>query len=152
MNTSLQSRLPDLLGAGITLALGIWVIAASADYDMGTLREMGPGYFPRLVGSGLILLGGLLAVLTLKKPGTQFGTDRPALSSVLLISASLISFAVLIERNGLFPALFVAVLLSTFASDNRNVVRSLFLSAITAGVSCVVFIYALGLSMKVFQL
>lgn len=152
MNTSLQSRLPDLIGAGITLALGVYVIAASADYDMGQLRDMGPGYFPRLIGIGLILLGGLLAALTLKKPGTQFGSERPALSSVLLIAASLLSFALLIERNGLFPALFVAVLLSTFASDNRNVIRSLVLSALTAAGSCVVFIYALGLSMKVFQL
>ena len=152
MNTSLQSKLPDLIGAGITLALGLSVTVASAGYDMGSLRDMGPGYFPRIIGVGLILLGGLLAVITLKRSGTHFGSERPALASVLLISASLISFGVLIERNGLFPALFVAVLLSTFASDNRNILRSLVLSALTAGVSCLVFIYALGLSMKVFQL
>lgn len=152
MTNNLQGRAPDLIGAGFTLAIGAWVLFTSADYDMGELRSMGPGYFPRLIGCGLVLLGAMLAVLTLKKPGTQFGADRPALSSVLLIGASLISFAVLIERNGLFPALFVAVLLSTFASDNRNVLRSIVLAAATAGVSSLVFIYGLGLSMKVFSL
>lgn len=152
MKFSLGARAPEQLGAAISIAIGAWVIWYSSDLHLGTLRDMGPGYFPRIIGGGLILLGALLGLMTLRGPASHFGGERPALSSLLLISASLISFAVLIERNGLFPALFVAVLLSTFASDNRNILRSLVLAAVAAGVSCLVFIYGLGLSMKVFSL
>lgn len=152
MNDHIRQRLPDLVGAALAIALGSYAWIASADYAAGTLRDMGPGFFPRLAAGGLILLGLLLGLTTLKSPPSRFGGDRPEWSSVLLIGAALISFALLIERNGLFPAIFVAVLLSTFASDNRNISRSVLLSAATAGVCVAVFIYGLNLPMKVFAL
>lgn len=152
MNDHIRQRLPDLVGAALAIALGAYAWIIATDYTAGTLREMGPGYFPRLAAGGLILLGLLLALTTLKSPPSRFGGDRPEWSSVLLIGAALVSFALLIERNGLFPAIFVAVLLSTFASDNRNISRSVILAALTAGTCVLVFIYGLSLPMKVFAL
>ena len=152
MNDHIRQRLPDLIGAALAIGLGSYAWIASGSYAAGTLRDMGPGYFPRLIAAGLVCLGLLLAATTLKSGPTRFGGDRPELSSVLLIGAGLISFALLIERNGLLPAVFVAVLLSTFASDHRNISRSVLLAALTAGACVAVFVYGLNLPMKVFAL
>lgn len=152
MSGHMRQRLPDLIGAALAIGLGAWAWTVSAPYAAGTLRDMGPGYFPRMAAAGLIGLGVLLALTSWKSAPSRFGTDRPDLSSVLLIGAALVSFALLIERNGLFPAIFIAVLLSTFASDNRNISRSVLLAALTAGACVGLFIHGLNLPMKAFSL
>lgn len=152
MTNHLRARLPDLLGAALAIALGLYAYVESRGYEMGDLRAMGPGYFPRAISFGLIGLGVLLAITTLRGEATRFGDDRPPLSSILLIGASLLAFALLVERNGMGPAIFAAVFLSTFASENRNIPRSLLLAAITALVCVGLFIYGLGLPIKAFSL
>ncbi len=47
---------PDLLAGGTFVALGLAFAVASSRYELGTALQMGPGYYP-------LVLGGLLAAL-----------------------------------------------------------------------------------------
>lgn len=152
MSGYVKERLPNLLSALFALALGIFALFQSQGYEIGELRNMGPGYFPVMCAVALIGLGLLLFIVTLRSPPSQFGAERPSLQSLLLIGASLLAFVLLIEDYGLFPAITAAVFLSTFASDNRNILRSILLSLLTAAGCVVIFIYVLALPIKVFAL
>jgi len=148
----MKERLPNLLSAVLSIALGLFALIQSRNYDVGELRNMGPGYFPIICAIALIGLGVLLFIVSLQSPPSAFGDERPSIKSVLLIGASLLAFAILIDDYGLFPAIFAAVLLSTFASDNRNILRSILLSFLTAAGCVVIFVYLLALPIKVFAL
>lgn len=152
MTHYLRERLPDLLAALSTIGLGLFAFYESSGYDMGTLRAMEAGYFPRLMSFGLLGLGALLGVNALRGPAHRFSNDKVSLISLGVIAASLMAFALLVERFGLIPAIFSSVLLSTFASEKRNYPQAILLSAATAVICAVVFVYILGLSMKVFSL
>lgn len=152
MGTHIGQRLPDLIGAGLIILLGVFAYAQGAAYDIGTIREMGPGYFPRILSVGLIAMGLLYAFVTWRADPVTFGEDRPAPLSILIICASLIVFALLIERNGLVPAIFFSTLLSTFASDKRNIPVALLLSALTALACAAIFIWGLSLPFKYFAI
>lgn len=152
MPTYLTDRLPDLLAALASIALGLFAYSEASGLDMGSLRSMEAGYFPRMISFGLIGLGLLQGLLAFVGPAHRFGGEKVSIISVVVISAALLTFAFMVERFGIIPAIFCSVLLSTFASETRNYLQSLILAAITAVMSAVVFVYLLGLSIKVFTL
>jgi hypothetical protein len=63
-------RHPKDFVAGLLFAgVGILAIIIASNYPLGTAARMGPGYFPRILGILLILLGGALALRALKLNG-----------------------------------------------------------------------------------
>lgn len=152
MTTKIRERLPDLIAAACTILVGILALIESYQYDMGSLANMGPGYFPRLLAIGMILLGLLLIFTALRMEPMSFGLGGLSVWPVLIICASLLAFALLIERFGVIPAIFTTVFLSTFASHDRHLPRALLLAALTSVFCAGLFVYVLGLSMKVIAL
>jgi hypothetical protein len=75
-------------------ALGI----AFSDRDLGTLGNMGPGYYPTIVSVLLVLLGLFLCAAALRGSGEKivWGAMRPAVA----IIAAVVAFALLIEPAG----------------------------------------------------
>jgi hypothetical protein len=52
----------DFLTGLLFLALGSFAIIYGSRYPIGTASRMGPGYYPLLVSSGLVLLGCILVI------------------------------------------------------------------------------------------
>ena len=48
------------------VAIGVATVIGAADYPLGTIRNIGPGYYPILLGIALALLGGAIAFKGLK--------------------------------------------------------------------------------------
>jgi putative tricarboxylic transport membrane protein len=108
---------------------------------IGTVLEMGPGYFP--LGLALVLLGmGLcLAVkglLTSEKPVGAFHL-RP----LFFILLSFAAFGVLVERAGLILAILAQVTIAHFASVETKWRQSLVTGILLAAASAVIFVWLL---------
>ena len=120
----------DLAGGALVTALGLGVTAVAHGYRLGTLRSMGPGYFPLLLGAILIVTGGLIALGGMRRavphaapdaapravPRPDGVTDWRGAAAVV---AGLVAFAVLGRWGGLLPASFACVFLSALG-DRRN--------------------------------
>ena len=52
----------DFWSGVLFVALGVAAIVIGSNYTLGTAARMGPGYFPRILGILLIVLGGILAL------------------------------------------------------------------------------------------
>ena len=85
---------------------------------IGTVLEMGPGYFP--FGLALILLG--MGLVLMVKGLTTVGVPVGAihLRPLLLVLLSFAAFGLLVERAGLFIAILVQVGLAHFASRESD--------------------------------
>lgn len=135
----------DCVLAAIMVALGFGVIAVAWPYQFGTPMQMGPGFFP-------ILLGGLLAVLGVfiflqSLAGEPELADRLELRPILFIGGSVVAFALLLEAAGLLAAVFASVLISSrsqTASQSLSWPALILLAAFFAGGSALVFVYMLG--------
>ena len=112
----------DLAGGALVTALGLGVTAVAHGYRLGTLRRMGPGYFPLLLGAILIVTGGLIALGGMRRAAPH-AAPRPAGSAdwrgAAAVVAGLVAFAVLGRWGGLLPASFACVFLSALG-DRRN--------------------------------
>jgi len=60
---------PDVLAGALFLLVGIGVFIIAGQYPVGDAARMGPGYFPRLLGGLLAVLGSVVLAGSWRKPG-----------------------------------------------------------------------------------
>ena len=130
--------------AGIMLVVvGAGSIIIARDYAFGTSLRMGPGYFPSVLGGGLVLFGLYLAAMGLKRNEKMEGGW--SLRALIVLPLALVLFGVLMERAGFIPALMVLIVGSAAAGTEFKLVEVLMLAVGLTAFSVVLFIYALGL-------
>src|SRR5580658_92538 len=90
----------SILAGLIYVAIGSAAFVGAHSYKIGTPLQMGPGFFPAVVGAILALLGisSVIAGLRAKTPD-PIATIK--LEPLFLIFASALGFALLIGRVGL---------------------------------------------------
>jgi hypothetical protein len=134
------SDLPaGLLLMGFGLA-GVW---GALEMRLGTAISMGPGYFPLLIFSVIVLLGLIVAVKGLRGSGVPISV--PLWRPILTITAALLSFWLLIEGAGFVLAGMASMMIAIKAQSHLGWFRALIFSAITVAVTGLVFVMGLGL-------
>ena len=138
----------DLLSGLLFAAVGAAALYISWRYPAGTAARMGPGYFPHLVGGLLVLLGSVLAVRAWIRPGPAIAIIdvRPA----IFVLAGTVSFGFLLERFGLVMASVVLIVASRLGRPDFKLLEVLLLAAVLVTGATLLFVYALGLSVRVF--
>ncbi len=135
--------LAGLLFAGI----GGLALYLGRNYPAGTAFDMGPGYLPRLIAFGLVAIG--LAGIVRGALNRNRALPHIVLRPMLWIGASILIFAGLIERAGLFIACLVAVMVAAGAEAQARW-REAPLVAFLLAASCVLlFGYGLRLAIPV---
>lgn len=136
------------LGWGAALALTGLAVAgyACASYDMGSLRRMGPGFFPVALGMLLAGLGALIAVPAMSRPGQS----RPfAWPETIAVVAALLVFGVALERLGVLLTTAMTVLIASSVAPRRGLAWRLVLSAAVTVLVWLVFVRGLNMSLPV---
>ena len=136
----------DLL-AGLVLALlGLaTVIYSSAHYVPGTMARMGPGFFPVMLGAALALVGTVIAVSALFRAAPA---PRIEFRSLLVVTSSIVVFALLLNRTGLVVACLLATLLATRADPRLTWVSSLAIAAGVTILAALIFVGGLGMRLS----
>lgn len=136
--------------------VGALVFGASWSYEIGTLRRMGPGYFPMILGAALCAFS-LLIVLrealdnhsnVQETSETVTQRERVALRPLLLLPLSIALFAALLESWGLVPAVFISVAVAGFADQQNHWLTILLIAVATSIFTSLVFVYALGVPLR----
>jgi Tripartite tricarboxylate transporter TctB family len=139
----------DLIAGLIFIILGTVLFFASQNYDIGSARRMGPGYFPALLG--LLLVGlGLAAFVKGLRAKTSDPLPHHQLTPLLMIFLSIVSFAFFIERAGLVVASTFCI---AFACYRRLLTKPIELLIIFLGLTVfnvVVFIKLFELPLRIF--
>ena len=144
------------------LAFGAAVFAASWSYEIGELRRMGPGYFPMLLGAVLCIFAVLIVVQDAReRPAGDRRAERPEEPAsplgriwrpVIMPLAAVVLFAALLETAGLFPAVVASVAAAGFAERDNEPLTVLVVAIATAIFVSVVFVYLLGIPLRLFAL
>jgi hypothetical protein len=135
--------LRDRIGGGVLVLIGVYVVAASLEYRLGTLARMGPGMLPMALGVLLVLFGILIALFVEPEPDEALPAFqwRP----LVTILAAVLAFALLAEPAGLIPATAALVFVSG-AADPKHTLKGLscLFLALTVFV-WLVFVQAIGI-------
>jgi hypothetical protein len=96
------------------LAFGGGGVYLAQDFGMGSASRMGPGYFPVVLGSLLLLFGAISLARSLVQPGEALGAV--AWKPIALVCGATALFAFLLVKAGLLLALLALILVSAKAS------------------------------------
>lgn len=136
----------DFWAGLLYIGIGAAALYVARDYSVGSSVRMGPGYFPRILGGLLALLGAAAVVRSLVKPGEPVGAI--AWKAAAMICGATVLFGVLLNGAGLIPALLSLILLSATASSKfRWSGRALLAMAALVAFCAAVFVGGLSLPM-----
>lgn len=147
----------EYYGGGLMLLLGVGAVLKGLDYRVGSLTEMGSGFFPVTLGVILACIGVLIAG-TAKRPSGRVAihdevadeVDRPEWRGWICILGGIAAFAILGKWGGLLPATFAISFISALG-DRDNSLRSSFILAVAISViSVVIFWWALQVQFPLF--
>ncbi len=137
----------DLLAGCLFLAFGAAFLTLAQDYELGSARRMGSGYFPVALSLVLMVIGAATVVRSLIVPGLP--VRDIAGKALILVTAGVVLFGLLVQRAGLGPAAAALVLAAAPASRNSRPLAAVLL-AVALGAFCVlVFVVGLGLQFPV---
>ena len=138
----------DVLAGLLFIAIGAGAFAVALSYPFGTVQQMGPGFFPRVLG--VILAGfGLVTIVRGLRSG-QPVEGGWVWGPLVVLTASLVAFGWLMERVGLVPSLVVLVVASAYAGSEFRWREQLVLVPILVLISIAIFIWGLGLPYPLF--
>lgn len=134
----------DLLGGLLVAAIGLFAALYGQRYEFGSLQQMGPGFFPILLGAGLLLLGGAIAAPAWRRQG-KAKPIRVEWRTGGLVLGSVVVFALALQTLGLVIATLAAVLLASLADRGLRWPGRLKLAAGITLLTVLIFVTGLGM-------
>lgn len=137
----------DFVSGLLFAAVGVAAIVIAANYPLGTAARMGPGYFPRILGILLIILGSALALRALKLQGAPI--PRWHWKPVIVVLGSVVLFGLIVDRVGLALSTVILIVLASAASPEFRPKESIVSGIALAVLSVAVFVLALKLQLPI---
>ena len=137
----------DFFAGLLFIAFGIAAIAIGSKYALGTAARMGPGYFPRILGLLLIVLGLALALRALRLSGPPIAGFkwRP----LLIVLGSVAVFGVIVNVAGVVLSTLLLIVVSSAASHEFRFRESLVAGVALAALAVSVFVIGLKLQLPI---
>lgn len=140
-----QRDWPDFCGGLALAVLGAGAAGwAAAHYDLGTLRQLGPGFFPLVLGVVLLVLGLVVALPGLRQAAPATTVETGAVVAVL---AAILIFGIGLPRTGLAGATATSVLVATLAAPQKGWRWRIMLSAAITALTVLVFSFGLQMTL-----
>jgi hypothetical protein len=141
----------DFLGGTLMLVIGLATSIQAASYDIGSLRRMGPGFFPLSLGIILAIVG-MLIMVTAKRPDTDLDAKlAPEWRGWLCICAGIGAFVFIGQYGGLIPATFAIVFISALGDRQNALVGAALLAAAMTAICVVIFWWLLQVPFPLFR-
>lgn len=148
----LGSRTRDYYGGVVLIAVALAIGTRSVAYGLGSLTNMGAGFFPFAVACVLGLSGLAIALGSRASSGDQPRKPRGFdLRGPLCIIAGMLAFIVLGKYGGLVPATFAVVFISAMGDRDNTLRDSAILAAAMVAVCLVVFWWLLQIQIPLLQ-
>ena len=134
----------DFWSGVMFMAVGLVFVWGSTAYDFGSAAEMGPGYFPRILGTLTAILGAVVALQSLViRPEGDGRIGRWAWRQLFFIIAANLAIGVMLgglpsirlPALGLVLGIYALTFISALAGDDFRV-KEVFVLATVLAVAC----------------
>lgn len=137
--------------AGLLIAaIGAGAIYEGSQYGIGTLTSMGSGFFPVMLGVGMILMGALMAAM---RPVVteSHGIHAPNWRGAAAIVLAVVSFILLANRAGLAPATFCCVFVGALGTEGTKLTEAAVLALGVTVFGVLLFHYGLQVQFPILR-
>jgi hypothetical protein len=140
----------DYYAGALMIVLGLITAHEGSTYPIGTLNQMGPGYFPIALGVLLIFLGGLIAATaTAGADSEEAALPHAEWRGWICILGGPALFILLGRTTGMLPATFACVFVAALGDRETTLKGALILASSVTVFGVILFHYLLKLPMPV---
>jgi len=137
----------DFWSGVIFIAIGLFAITYGTKYTLGSAARMGPGYFPRILGTLLMVLGAILALRALRShgpplPGWKW---RPT----VIVLGSVVLFGAIVQPVGIAISTVILIVGASAASPEFRPREALIAGVLLATLAVGVFVIGLKLQLPI---
>ncbi|MBS0327920.1 MAG: tripartite tricarboxylate transporter TctB family protein [Proteobacteria bacterium] len=153
MHWLVNERRRDYAGGVLMIALGLGAALQGAAYSIGSLRAMGPGFFPTALGILLALIGlAIASAARFARDGDEpVEAKAPEWRGWICLTLAIVAFAVLGTYGGLVPATFAIAFISALGDRDNRPLDAAMLAAGCVVIAVAVFHWGLALQFPLFQ-
>lgn len=140
----------DFWSAVLYIALGLGTIIVSLHYQFGGPSNMGPGFFPIILSTILVIIGCIIGGRALVTPGAGADARLGFINwkALALVTGSTVLFGLLLPYAGVLIALPALMLVGAAASRHfRLELRAIIGMLVLSGACALVFVIGLGVPM-----
>ena len=148
MSLRIRSQ-PDFFAGLLFAVLGAAFSSGAARYEIGTAAQMGPGFFPMVLGGLLGLIGTFVALRSLSAQSEEESIEKSSIMALVLILGSIALFAIFLAPLGLILSSVILILISTLASHEFTWRNTALTMLVLIALCYLIFIYGLGLPIPV---
>ncbi|MEO6927571.1 MAG: tripartite tricarboxylate transporter TctB family protein [Casimicrobiaceae bacterium] len=127
--------------------IGAAAVIIAINYPMGQAARMGPGYFPRALGTFLMVLGAISMWRGLRVRGPAI--SRWKLRPVVVVLASVVVFGNVVQFLGLALSTLFLVFVASAASHEFRWKEAAFSGVLMAALCVGVFVFGLGIQLPI---
>lgn len=142
----------DFYAGGLMVVLGSLAAFVGPSYELGTLTQMGPGFFPTVLGVILLLLGVAIALsssVDSEGEGESTVSESPQWRAWICILAGPVLFIVCGTIGGMIPGTFACVFVSAFGDRTATLKSAFTLATIVTVFGVGLFSYVLQVPMPI---
>jgi hypothetical protein len=137
----------DFWSGVLFMALGAFALIAGSKYTIGTAARMGPGYFPRILGILLVVLGAILTLRSFKLVGGKVPGWK--WKPTVLVLGSVVVFGLIVKPVGMALSTVILIVLASAASHEFRPKESVIVGVLLAVLAVGVFIVGLNLQLPI---
>ena len=137
----------DFWSGVLFILIGVGAIALAAKYNLGTAARMGPGYFPRILGILMILLGAILALRSFRIQGPPLPPWK--LRPTVVVLGSVVLFGAIVQSVGVAISTVVLIVAASAASSEFRPLESLIAGVLLSALAVGVFVVGLKLQLPI---
>ena len=145
----IRNRRAFVAGAAFTV-IALVYLGMALQYDAGSAARMGPGFFPRMLGGLLAILGIAIMIGAVRPGATVEALDRWDFRALAWITGSILLFAFLLNAAGFVIALVALLLVASLASHEFRWRGATVTIAVLVVLAVGAFYYGLGLQFMLF--
>lgn len=148
-----DARRKDITTGVLFIAISVIFLILGKNLELGTPKNMGPGFFPLVIllaiaGIGLALIVSAIRTYPVAKAPKR--KDRSMWRPLSCILGSVLLFALLVDSFGLAPSLVPTILFATLGRTPWRPVRSVVLAVLITLSTWLIFTVALGMPIPLF--
>jgi hypothetical protein len=135
----------DFLSGVLFIAFGLAALWFGRNLAVGTAVRMGPGYVPHMLAYIMLVLGLIIAAVSLYTGGEEI--ERPKWRPITMVTVGIVVFALLFETTGMFPSLVALVLIASLGGDEFKITEVI-ANIVVLTILCVI-VFKVGLGMNI---
>ena len=126
---------------------GVFAVVYGSKYALGSAARMGPGYFPRILGILMIVLGVILMLRALRLEGAPVPAWkwRP----LVLVLGSVVVFGAVVKWLGMALSTVILIVIASAATHEFRPKEALISGVLLAALAVGVFVIGLSLQLPI---